>query len=640
MRRTATLILGIAGAIVALVLVAVAIAVATVDVNSFAEPLAARVQAATGRKVTIGGPLKLNLSLEPTLRVDNVSLGNAEWGHAPALLRAARIEAQVALLPLLKRRFEVVRVTIVEPSIDLETDRQGRGNWVFDKLGGAPAGGGGPEAAVAPALGIGEIEIRDGRLNYVDGTTGAVTPVTIERLLVRSRTPDQPINGEFRGTVDGVPLALNLNLGSRAALQGQKWPFPVDLKGEIAGRNATLATKLTQSGTTTRLDDLALVFGELQVKGQVSIDRSGGRPRYVVDVSLPRLQPEALALPAVASGATATGAKPAPASNHVVPDQPLPLRALSALDAEGKIAIGEVALPHGQSLQNLNVAFVLRGGRLDIGTFQAAGLGGTLAARGGLRVEASRVAYELHFEGKDLELRPLLAVAGSNQEISGGRTRITIDARGEGASLHDWAASMDGSALLLVGAAQIKTGAGSAEAALDKIAAAVNPFRGVKGVTDLKCAVVRLPLRNGVAQVDRTIAAETTELGVSASGTVDFRSETLDLQLQPRVRQGIPIDVTGFADLVRVKGPFAKPAISIDPAKSVETIARIGAAIGTGGWSLLGESLFNATAAEDSPCAIALGAKPAPSRQAAPARSTGPQLPGDIGKALGRLLGR
>jgi hypothetical protein len=56
------------------------------------------------------------------------------------------------------------------------------------------------------------------------------------------------------------------------------------------------------------------------------------------------------------------------------------------------------------------------------------------------------------------------------------------------------------------------------------------------------------------------------------------------------------------------------------------------------GWSLLGE-LLTTTAAHESPCAIALGAKPSASRET-PADAQKAPLPADLGKALGRIFGR
>jgi hypothetical protein len=58
-----------------------------------------------------------------------VRVGNAPWGKAPSLLTAKQLELQVALLPLLRRHFELVRVNLVEPVITLETNRDGQLNW-------------------------------------------------------------------------------------------------------------------------------------------------------------------------------------------------------------------------------------------------------------------------------------------------------------------------------------------------------------------------------------------------------------------------------------------------------------------------------------------------------------------------------
>ena len=76
-------------------------------------------------------------------------VANAPWGQAPHLLAAKELEAQVALLPLLRRRFELVRLNLVEPVIALETHRDGRGNW---ELGAAPGGraASGADGARAP----------------------------------------------------------------------------------------------------------------------------------------------------------------------------------------------------------------------------------------------------------------------------------------------------------------------------------------------------------------------------------------------------------------------------------------------------------------------------------------------------------
>src|SRR5258706_3360075 len=163
MRRVALIILGIAAGLTALVLLAVAIAVATFDPRTLVAPVQARVKAATGRELTINGPIDLKLSLEPRIVVSDVSLGNAPWGKTPDMVHARRVEARVALLPLMSRRFEVVELALVEPVIALETDAQGRGNWDLGATPttpvSAPAGAATAALAGAGAFGIANLSV-------------------------------------------------------------------------------------------------------------------------------------------------------------------------------------------------------------------------------------------------------------------------------------------------------------------------------------------------------------------------------------------------------------------------------------------------------------------------------------------------
>ena len=179
--------------------------------------------------------------------------------------------------------------------------------------------------------------------------------------------------------------------------------------------------------------------------------------------------------------------------------------------------------------------------------------------------------------------------------------------------------------------------------------AALDPLSGVDAATELRCAVFRLPLSNGVAHIDRSIAVETAKVSASASGTLNFKDETLDLAVHPQFHQGIKIDVSQFASLVRLRGPFDKPSVGIDAANTAKTIAEM-AALGASGAGIaaIGRALIAPAAEHDDACAVALGTRAAQREaesagaQRSPARgkATTPDLPNDLGKALGKLLGR
>jgi hypothetical protein len=248
----------------------------------------------------------------------------------------------------------------------------------------------------------------------------------------------------------------------------------------------------------------------------------------------------------------------------------------------------------------------------------------------------------LKLDGENLALAPILEAAGTRREIRGGKTTLAIDVAARGASPHAWAAGASGIVLATVGPTTLINTNLHLDNAIDKLAQAVNPFRERDPSTELQCAVIRLPLTDGIAHVDRSIAMETQKLRVSASGTLDFKTETLDLALRPRVKEGIPLDIPQFSDLVHFSGPFAHPGVSIDAVAGAAAIAKIGAAIGTSGLSLVGTSLFERATDGGDVCAIALGRAPAerPRADKPSTRQAAPQPADGIGKALGKLFGR
>lgn len=648
MRRTVLIILGAAAGLVALVLIGVAIAVATIDPTRFVAPLAARVKAETGRNLTVQGPVDVKVSLQPKVVLPGVAFENAPWSKTRELLTARRVEVQIALLPLLSRRFEVIEFTLIEPVITLETDANGRGNWEFASTTSAAS----PATAspgAATAIGIGNFEIRQGTLTYRNGATGKLTSASIERMAMHARDMRASVAVEFRGKVDDVAVALDGELGPPDQWLAQRWPYPLALKGKVDGNDVKLATKLSKSGGTTTFDELVFNYGSIAGTGRVSSTTEGSKTRWAMALDIPALSLANLPAQAAPQPASRPGPAGAPAAatptRWIVPDTPLPFGALTAIEGEGSLAIGELTLRDGQRVARVTAQFVSRDASMSLKFGAGAILGGSM--QGELRVDARKSdAPDVHLKlnAQDLDLPKLAASGGIKREIRGGKVRANLDLSGRGTTPHRVASTMSGTILVVSGPASLARSTVQEESAVSQIAGALDPFRGVDAITELRCAVFRLPLANGIAQVDRSIAIETGKIAGSASGTLDFRDETLDLSVQPQIRAGVKIDVSQFAGLVRIRGRFDKPAVAIDAAQSAQMIARLGA-IGAkgGGLEALGRALIApGEASTAAPCAVALSGK-APREAAARAPQDRPPdlgLPKDVGKALGKLLGR
>ena len=209
-------ILAIAGGLVLLVLIAVAIAVWTVDVNQFVGPIQARVKDATGRDLDDRRRRRSQARARAEGRRQRRALRQRAVGEgaADAHREARRGGGRAAAAPPAALR---ARPAQSRRAGDRARDRRARQGQLGIRRcrgrgSGAAAAAGSPAAALA-AFGIGNVEVTNGLLTYRDGTSDAMTRVAIDRFAAQARTPASPINAEFTGKVDDVPVALTGNLG-------------------------------------------------------------------------------------------------------------------------------------------------------------------------------------------------------------------------------------------------------------------------------------------------------------------------------------------------------------------------------------------------------------------------------------------
>ncbi|MEP7207553.1 MAG: AsmA family protein [Casimicrobiaceae bacterium] len=642
MRRPYLTVVGVAVATLLALVIAAAVAVWRLDPAVLVGPLAERVKATTGRELTVRGGVSLEPSLEPGIKLRDVSLGNGPGAAEGALLQVQEVDVKVALWPLLSRRVEIRHVILTAPVLKLERGPDGRGNWEIGSAGGNKPAGADAPAPADLALVVRSAEIRKGVVTYRAATGKEPTRVEVANFTLEAGDPQAPINFAFRGAVDGVPVSLSGNGGPLAGLLARTPAYPLKVDAEWAGTKASLDTKVTHDEKATRLEPFSAVLGTSRLTGNLVIEQTTGRPRLRLSVTASRLVLADLAgaLAAMSSAQSASGGRSqqqARPGTHLISDAALPLEALSALDAAGELTIAELVWADGHA-QQVHADFALRDGTLKVSALQATVFGGKAEGHVTIDAAAEPPGLDLALTARDIELGSLLSAVGAPREVRGGKSVLRMNLTARGTSLQAWAASVRGEADLVVGAATLTNAKGQAASALGRLTAAVNPFAGSDPVTQLKCVVVRLPLANGQARFDRTVALETDKLGVSATGVLDLRNETVDVSIDPIVREGIPINVAQVAQLVRVKGPWREPRVEIDKAKSIATVARLGAIVATGGLAALGGLLVLDAATAEGPCAVAndpskARATPAKSQNTSqPAANPAEQLLQGLGK--------
>lgn len=249
MRILLRLLLGIS-ALAGLTIVALAVFLATFDPNAYKDTLVARVQAATGRTLTLDGPLEVGVWPSLRLRAGPMSLGNAAgFGPAP-MLALEELQVAAATWPLLLGRLEMQTLRLRGARIELARDAAGVRNWddlvrtgTADATRGGQAGGrGGFGAIVLGGIDVQDMQIhwRDARagrevtVSDLDARSGALafgTPVPID-LTARLASPDLGLEGALTlhsvstytpatGRTRVEPLEFSADLQGKALPEGR-----------------------------------------------------------------------------------------------------------------------------------------------------------------------------------------------------------------------------------------------------------------------------------------------------------------------------------------------------------------------------------------------------------------------------------
>jgi hypothetical protein len=234
--------------------------------------------------------------------------------------------------------------------------------------------------------------------------------------------------------------------------------------------------------------------------------------------------------------------------------------------------------------------------------------------------------------------------------IEGGKMDTDIDLSGNGGSVRDLLGGLNGKVKVVINDGKINNTLFEllTADAMTTLANAANPMAKKEPYTKLKCAVVNVPIKAGLVDIQKTIAAETERVNIIADGKVNLATEGLDLAVRPEPREGVEVGVGNLAKMVRLGGTFAEPKAQLDAMGALKTAATVGAAVATGGLSVLAGSVVGSSDKDSNPCMTALGQKAPPSAktQAAPASSSSPaasaveQLKAAPGGVMNKIFGK
>jgi uncharacterized protein involved in outer membrane biogenesis len=460
------------GALVALIAVLVA-AAAALDAGFLHDPLVRLIAAKLDRPVRVAGALRLHiLSQHPRLEGEGVSIGSPPWTPAGVAVEAGKISVVFAT-PRLGRELIIDKLTIDHATLHLFRDAVAHANWQVRN----------PDRNDPQSLTIiRSLSMIDAHVLLDDALKHRQFDGIVSANDAKGKEGEQPFRIEGKGKLNGRPVTFELEGDPlRTAGREQRYAFRFDERSsgahlagsgflrrgfdvrsydanfEASGADLKdmryltgtrlidtgsfhLSGKLMRHGHTSSFADLLVTSGQSDVRGSMSIE--GIRGQLNVDADL---NSQTLRLADLGPRAAGRDAQPADEKlllSDAAPDSSVLRRSRATMKYSARrVEAGRVIL------SDVAVKLTNDHGDLAVTPVAARVLGGQLQAQ--LKVDARKegaVTARLSAGISEMQLGQYPSKKGGPPAIE-GPAQLRVDLTGRGKSLHEVAASIDGTVM-------------------------------------------------------------------------------------------------------------------------------------------------------------------------------------------------
>jgi len=230
--------------ILLLPVLAVGVMILRFDPNQYAPAVISAVDQATGRQLTLGGPITIQFSLHPEIAASKISLSNPAGFADPDLVTFSRVEAKIALLPLWSHHLDILQLVLVNPVVNLEYGPNGGADWDVTPAPSAPAS----EPATSAAgegggykIALQAVQVQNGLLTIKGMRRGAPLSITIPDLTGTADSLASPLHLNASAALGATPFTISGVLGPIERFSGLGGgPWPLDLTAQFGGAMAAV----------------------------------------------------------------------------------------------------------------------------------------------------------------------------------------------------------------------------------------------------------------------------------------------------------------------------------------------------------------------------------------------------------------
>ncbi len=549
--------------------------------EKIAEVVLNQIEAATGREVTLEGDVSVSFYPVLGVRTGAMTIANADWSDKGAMLKAEALHIGVETVPLFSGQIRIRTLELTRPDLLLERDKSGRGNW---EIATGTASSGGRQFALA----LDHIEMRGGRVRYLDQTDGSnqeftgldavleapdlAGPATLE-LALEPAGERVTLSASVQGLLpflSGQPVAVSADVVAGGATMGfvGRATATGDAEGQLEANLPSTNTALRalgmagvnppkglgqavtakglvvlKAGKSLALRKTALRLDDNAFTGDLDIQFGGDRP-YVTA----RLDAGDLDFSSLSQGGSSAG-------GEGWPTEAIDMSALGALNGQARITANSVdlgTLKFGAT----DITATLDRSRVVFALGRLAGYGG---AFGGEFVVNNRSGLSVggKLSATAVEVRDLLSDMAGITRLSGKGT-ASLNFLGVGGSLDAIMKSLKGDGSIAMDKGMISG------FDLDKL---MSSGDGTGGTTIFDRLEAGFTMSNG-DMLNDDLKMTLPGFEATGKGRIGLGRRDIDYLFTPvalKAREG-----KGLAFPVRIRGPWAAPKITPDVKAAID----------------------------------------------------------------------
>ena len=372
--------------------------------------------------------------------------------------------------------------------------------------------------------------------------------------------------------------------------------------GKNSGYNESISTKIEGNLTKVNADIESLMFAGNLIKGTISVDMTSKVPAIKANLNSDKIDIASF----VKKSQKVAGfslIKEAHATT-LVPNELIPYQYLSSVDAKADVSVGQLVNKDTLLAKDLTLQAEVVKGILNVKLTKGLIFGGNATAA--FNVNATQKSVLLKMDVNKMNLKQALMAMGDFSTAvdfkSGSETDIMVNLIGQGDTLVDVTDSLNGQMIVILDQSQLHIGnIGMFKG--NVVSQLLDTLRITKGNDDLnlRCAVVRADLKDGMAKIPNGIAVNADKFTVVATGDVNLKKDALNLSFKPFAGKLTDTNLAKvLSSLVKLTGTVQKPKISVDSANAIKTIV----GVTTSGPVYLGSQMLLEN--DGSPCYTAL----------------------------------